>query len=172
MSGIPGYLAQASVTYGAAIEVASDNGLDRWISFYNDTGGALTNGAVKLLTFKVASGVLRPVVIAVATNTGVANTVCVVDNSIVGQGTVPDASWGFVKVRGSVLANVDGTNDIVAGDQLQVIDSGTAFIDQGGAEGAVINSDTSAIALEAYTTNSIALKSVLLLGSQSSVAAS
>jgi len=168
--GYTGYRAQVSTSYGAAIEVQGA-GTDVWLSVYNDAGAAVTNGDIKLLSFKVSSGVLQPVLIAPATNTTVGNQVVVVDNSIVGLGTIADATWGFVKVSGYVLADVDGTADLVAGDQLQVINAGVALIDQGSAQGAVIDADTCAIMLEAYTTNAVALKSVFLLGNQCAVAA-
>ena len=94
-----------------------------WIGVYNNTGSAISNGAIKELTFNIdvtdtANPVLLPVMIAPATEAVAVCIIGVVDNSIIGQETIPDATWGWLKVRGVVDALVDGTADLVAGDQL------------------------------------------------------
>ena len=147
------------------------NGSDVFVKFYNDTGGALANGAIKVLAFKIVSSAITAVVIAPATETTTSNLVGAINNLPYGKATVPDAEWGYLQVQGECEALVDGTADLVAGDQLEVLNAGTALIDAGIATGAVLEAETVAIMKEAYTTNAEALKAVYFVGKYSAIQA-
>jgi hypothetical protein len=148
------------------------------VLIYNNTVAALTNGDVMLLASLVtATDTDNPIIVNVplpaATSANESNRVIVIDDP---SGTIAVSAFGLALVRGFVKALVDGTpTDVAVGDQLEIIDSGTAFIVAGaassGASGLLLP-ECSAIAMEAYTTNSAALKMVCLLGKQADVAAS
>lgn len=150
------------------------------IKVYNDTGGALTNGAIKTLAFEVdatdtSNPIIRGILKAPATQTTESNIICVVDNAILGLGTIASTDYGFVCVEGYTQALCDGTTDIAVGDQLEVLNTGTAFT-QGAAatsgdSGALVP-EAAAIAMQAYTTAADAVKKVLLIGRPCQVKAS
>lgn len=154
---------------------------EKWKLVYNNTGGALTNGAIKELSYLVDTGTVNtaattalPMIVAVpkapasSEEDGEITEIGVVDNSVVNEATIANGAYGYVKVQGVVDALCDGTSaDLAIGDQLEVLNAGTAFIVAGaassGASGLILP-ECVAIALEAYATNSAALKKVHLLG--------
>lgn len=156
------------------------SGDERWVLVYNNTGGALTNGDIKEVSFLVDTGTLNsaastsaPMIVAVpkapATSAGEITVIGVVDNSKLDLGTIADTAYGYVKVAGVIQALCNGGTDIAIGDQLEVLNGGTAFTvgasASSGASGLIVP-ECAAIALEAYTTGSDALKYVYLLGRQ------
>jgi hypothetical protein len=154
-------------------------GDDEYIQFYNNTT-VMTNGDVKCISTMVDytdadNPILRPILVAVTTKASPGVMIAVVDDP---SGTVAASTWGRAKIRGCVKANVDGgTTDIVVGDQLKVLNSGTAFTRSTAATvtssvigtGVILATTTSAVALEAYTSGTNALKWVCLLGMRSVV---
>lgn len=81
-------------------------------------------------------------------------------------GSVAEFMW--CQTRGVCSALVNGTTDVAKDDYLEVINAGTALVDDSTARS--VNSV--AIACEAYTLTPDALKSVVLLGDRVIVAAS
>lgn len=81
-------------------------------------------------------------------------------------GAVAEFQW--CQVRGVCQALVNGTADVAKDDFLEVINAGTALVD----DSTVRSVNSVAVACEAYTTNSAALKTVQLLGDRVIVAAS
>lgn len=170
LPGMTGYQGQNALTYGSAIEVKGA-GMEGWISVYNNTGSALSNGAIKVLSFIVTSGALFPVPVVPATEVTDANLIIVIDNSPLNESTIANGEWGFAKFSGVVAASVDGdTIDVAEGTQLEVLNAGTAFTSAGIAEGFVLEAETCAIALEANAA-AAASKYVFLLGKQSAIQA-
>lgn len=155
---------------GASIEVLSD-GDKKFVKVRNDTGSALARGAIGKLSFEYSAtyGIIaRFVGGAFATNTGQGERVAVVCNFPKGKNTIPDGEYGYVQIAGQCdYVSTSGT--VAANDQLQLIDSGTAMIDQGTNGGVVIASDTCAVAIANVTTN---VWQVYLLDKYSTVAAS
>lgn len=149
-----------------------ENGFDRWIKFYNDTGGALSNGAIKQIAYEVdatdtSNPIIRAILKAPATEAVSVVEIAVVDNSPLGEDTVASTDYGYAKVRGYVLALCDGTNDIAVGDQLEILNAATAFIVGASAssgDSGVLVDECAAIAMEAYTLTVEATKKVLLVG--------
>ena len=79
------------------------------------------------------------------------------------------AGWYWFQIRGLCEALVDGTTDVGAGDYLEVINAGTAFV----VDHATIRSAVSvASAIDARTADSAALSTVFLIGDMAQVAAS
>ncbi len=115
--------------------------------------------------------ILKAVPVAPGTEATPSNIVGVIDNSIIGKETIADAAWGWMKTRGVVQALCNGGTDIAKGVGLEVLNGGTAFVVDGVAEGGQLVDESCAIALEAYTTGTDALKSVHLIGRQVSVQA-
>ena len=167
---ISGYQGQVATSYGAAIELQGA-GTDLWHSIYAPT--ALTNTVPGILAYNVSSGVVQPIWLSAAQNTVMRNQVIVVDNSPLGLGTIPAGTWGFAKIRGYCLADVLGAAGLAAeGDALELNGDQDYFVDQTSNEGEIIDTTTSAIILEAYTTTEVADKSVYLLGTPCTIAAS
>jgi hypothetical protein len=141
------------------------------IIFYNDTGGTLTNGIVKMLSFEVAANAAGDPVLYPIVKTAQTEAVAVVEIVVVNDpnGSVADATWGLARKKGVVQANCDGTADIALGDQLEVITDGTAFIvgaqASSGDAGSIID-ECAAIAMIVYTGATVATKTVCLLGKQ------
>jgi hypothetical protein len=145
----------------------------RFIYIYNNTASAISNGAIyEMGTLVDYTDTDNPLIyaypVAPATNDTPTNVVMVIDNNILDQSTIAAYGYGYACIRGVTTALVDGTADIAYGDQLEVINGGTAFISSGvastsGASNALIK-ETCAISLVTYTTNSAALKTVFMLG--------
>lgn len=75
--------------------------------------------------------------------------------------TIPAQSWGTVLMWGEGLAEVEGTDDIAAGDSLKGVNAQKYMVkDQAaGTEASYYSHD---IALEAFTTDDMALKKVFV----------
>jgi hypothetical protein len=156
-----------------------------WLPVYNNTGGALSNGAIKELSYLVDTGTVNaaasasaPMILIVpkapATSAGEITVIGVIDNSVLNEDTIADGKIGYAKVSGVVQALVNGTADVAIGDQLEVLNGGSGFIvaasASSGASGLIVP-ECVAIALEAYTTGSDALKYVHLIGRKNIVKA-
>lgn len=80
-----------------------DSGFDRYIKVYNDTGAAITNGALYHLSYEKDADSLdpsaRPTLTACATSS-VYQHIVVVNNLPLGLGTIADQAYGYVQVRG------------------------------------------------------------------------
>jgi hypothetical protein len=79
-------------------------GFEKFIKVYNDTAGTISNGAVYFLSWLKDADSLspsaRPTLDALATS-AIYRQVVVVNNTLnSGAGTILDANWGFVQVRG------------------------------------------------------------------------
>jgi hypothetical protein len=162
------------------------SGDERWVLVYNNTGSAITNGAINEISFLVDTGTLNsaattalPMIIAVpkalATSAGECTMIGVADNSKIDKSTIPDATYGYFKVAGVIQAMCNGGADIAIGDQLEILNTAASFIvaasASSGASGLIVP-ECAAIALEAYTTGSDALKYVYLPGRYVQVKAS
>jgi len=155
-----------------------ENGFDKWVKVYNNDGAAITNGAVRALTSRVdytdTDNPIFTYTLATAaqetTDATETQQFGVVDNSPLGLGTIPSASYGFLKVRGAVDALVTGP--VVYGDQLEILTTATSMIAaataSSGASGQIEN-ETIGITLETYATASAALTRVLMLGKQTAI---
>lgn len=148
------------------------DGDDSYVKVYNNTGGALSNGAIKVLSYIAdADGNIVAVPVAPATEATEANLVIVVNNWLLGKSTIANSAYGFCQFKGNVTASVDGdTVDVAAGDQLEILNGGTAFTSAGIAEGAVLENETVAIA-SAANTGAAADQTVYLIGKRSSIEA-
>lgn len=174
MSGISNYEGEPfrGIPY---LEGDQDN---EYIRFYNNTGTTLTNGDIKNITTLVditdsSNPILKPILIAVATNAAATTLIAVVNDP---AGTVADSTWGQAQIRGCVKAQCLGTTNITYGDTLQVVNAtATAFVKKTAATvgvGAILGAYDAAIALETYTTDSVnALKWVYLFGHRVIIAA-
>jgi hypothetical protein len=149
------------------------------VRIYNNSGGDLTNGAVKLLSTMVDitdsdNPILRGIPIAPATNAAVKNQVIVIDDP---SGGIVDGEWGYATLRGMVQALCYGDTDIVKGDQLEILNAGTAFTMLTSATvtsatvgtNGIVTGNGCAIAMESYATATNALKWVYLLGLQTAI---
>lgn len=158
----------------------SGNGEEEFIRFYNNTGGALTAGTIKLVSTMVditdsSNPILSPILIAPATNAAQMNIVAVVSDTSVANG-----AWGNAKIRGFIQALCNGGTDIVKGDQLEILNGGTAFTMSTSATvtsstvgtGTILDANCAAISAESYATGTDALKWVYLVGLPVVVAAS
>jgi hypothetical protein len=163
------------------VEIIED-GFDKWVKVYNNDGAAITNGAVRALTTLVdytsvstTYPIFKYTLATAAQETSEATEsqqFGVVDNSPLGLGTIPAASYGFLKVRGAVDALVTGP--VVYGDQLEILTQATsmtvAATASSGASGKIEN-ETIGITLKTYATASAALTRVLMLGKQTAIIA-
>jgi hypothetical protein len=147
------------------LEPVIENGGSKWRLIYN-ASTALTNGVPYALTMTVASGVPYYTVVAPVTN-AVGTKIVIIDNSPLGLATIPATSWGYVLESGlSVEAVTSGS--VTANDQLEVLTTAAAFVDQGTNGGAVIATNTAAIAVVEVSTNKW---KVMLLPTTSVIAA-
>ena len=152
------------------VEVLSD-GDKKFVKVYNGTGSALARGAIGRLSYKWISGsgvVGYFVGGAFATNTAQGEKVAVVCNFPKGKNTIPDGEYGYVQIAG-LCDYVATSGTVAANDQLQIIDSGTAMIDQGTDGGAKIAGDTCGIAVANVATD---VWQVYLIDKYSTIAAS
>jgi hypothetical protein len=162
------------------VEIIED-GFDKWVKVYNNDGAAITNGAVRALTTMVdytdtSNPIFKYTLATAAQETSEATEsqqFGVVDNSPLGQGTIPAASYGFLKVRGAVNALVTGP--VVYGDQLEIITTATSLtVGDTASSGAstTMLPQSLAITMVSYSTAEAALKKVMLLGKQTLIAGS
>ena len=161
----------------SGLNIQSDQ-QNAWLEIYNHTSGTLTNGDIYTYSTLVditdsANPIIKAIPVAVSTMATAAVLVGVVDNSVVGEGSILTLKTGWLKIVGCVQAQCYGGTDIVKGDQLEVLNaSPTAFTMKTSATvtssvlgtGLILGGNTSAIALESYATASNALKWVYLLG--------
>jgi hypothetical protein len=168
----------------ASPEAELSNGAERWVLVY--CASALTNGAVYELSYLVDTGTINTDASATApmiVHAPVTPTTCatdtviigVVDNSPLNLGTIAAGTFGYFKVQGVVQALCEGTAAIAIGDQLGILNNGTALKLRTAAVAGVtglILPHTCAIAMEAYAVAADALKYVNLLGRQCLVDAS
>ena len=159
--------------------------LEEWVQMYNHTASAIANGAILSLTFKVdytvvAAPILYHIGLTPATNVTPSLFIGVVDNDpVLVSGAfyagIPAYTSGWVKLKGTVQALVDDTSaDVAPGDQLEVLTTGVSFIVAAAASsgvGVALVESAAAIALEAKTGNTSALKWVYLLGRRVAVQA-
>lgn len=130
-----------------------------YIAVYNETGAARERGDVATLAYSNDYGTEA---IAVATTTFPVCTVVFLD-------AVPANGLAWVQIAGECAeAKVDGTTNVAAGDFLEVINGGTAFIKDGTARTTV----SAAVACEAVTADAATLAKVVLIPEQHTIAAS
>ena len=154
-------------------------GWDIWWKIYNHTAAAFSNGAIKLIQTKVDyTDTSNPIVSLVGVAPAAAEFdgawIGVVDNTPLGQSTIPAYGYGFVKIRGYCSALCNGATGIIAGDQLLALAAATAFTVStapGTGYSTLIAKEACAIAMESYPTATDALKKVVLLGRQCHIAA-
>lgn len=151
---------------GKGIEVVT-TGSETFVKIY--TASALSEGVVYQLTFAYDSTIgLYAGVIAAATVATATAVICVVQNFLKGKSGIAAAAWGFVQIAG-VCEYCATSGTVAANDQLEVITTGAALIDQGTNGGAAISVNTCAIAISNVTTN---VWKVFLLGKQVAIAGS
>jgi hypothetical protein len=157
---------------------------EKWVLVY--CASALTNGAIKELSYKVDTGTINPdattaaptiicIPIVPTATTGETTIIGVIDNSPLGLPSIAAGAYGYMKIQGVVQALCDGgTTDIAIADQLGISAAsplvfvvGTAA-SPAGTSGTMI-ATTFAIAMEAYTSGTAALKWVHLTGRQAVV---
>ena len=149
-----------------------ENGFDKWVKVYNDTGADVSNGAIYELAYEVdatdtSNPIIRAILKAAATEAVSVVEIAVVDNSPLGKDSIVSTEYGYCKVRGYVLARCDGSTDIAVGDQLEILNAAASFIVAAAAtagDSGVLIDETAAIAMEAYTLTVAANKKVLLVG--------
>jgi hypothetical protein len=154
------------------------NGLDRWVKILNNTGSTLTNGYPYVLSTKVvATDTSNPVFtfvpVVAAQMADDTNQIIVIDNTPLGLGTIANGEYGFAKIGGEVLAFCNGNTGIVVGDTLKLVAAADNFVVNQTATLGVMAKLTclsSAVALESYAVNTDALKKIVLLDKQTSIA--
>jgi hypothetical protein len=154
-----------------------------YLKVYNHTATAMPNGTPYAVAYKVDATtidtnnpIIMPILLAPATQAGYNNLIGIVDNAPLEGTTIPAYSYGYVCIQGATTAYVNAVSSIAVGDQLQVINAGTALIPQGSTAtsgvGVMIATETCAIAMEAYVTATNALKKVFLTGGSAVIAGS
>lgn len=147
----------------------------RYERVYNNSGSAISNGAIKMIVegWITGKGVVK-VPITPVTNATVSNVIGIVDNNP--TGSIANAEYGNVLVEGQYGSLADGygastTGTVTANDQLEVLNTGTAFLRSGsGNDGlAKILDESCAIAVENVTAD---VWAVHLFGRPHSVEAS
>lgn len=129
----------------------AEGGGKEYRTVYNDSGSAISNGAIKLLVEKVVSGVgLVLVPIAAATNATTSNVIGICENA---GGSIANGAYGQFLVKG-LYGSVSGGYGVTCAagvadnDQLEVINAGTTFLDAGTDGGTVILDETCALAVD------------------------
>lgn len=105
-----------------------------FLLIYNDTGGTLTNGDIKMLDFTddADSVGTYPTPAVPATNTELVNYVVVVNNSPLGKTTILDTEYGYVQFKG-YCSKVKSTG--ADEDYLEILNAGTSAQSSGGLAG-------------------------------------
>jgi hypothetical protein len=124
-------------------------GVNEFVTAYS--GATLTVGQVVALIAGV-NGVTTAAVATLAAPGHVIGVVCSAADSA--------GHWVKVQTKGFAEANVEGTTDVTAGDYLGVLNGESAFKKVGTAK--TVN--TSAVAIDAQTANSVVVVSVYLEG--------
>ena len=148
------------------------------IYFYNDTGAALADGYIGMLSWELVANADSEPVLYPILKTPQTEGVAVVQLAVVNgnaDASVADATWGLARIYGEVNAKCDGTTDLALGDQLEVLTDGVSFIEAAAAtsgDAGDILDECAAIAMEVYTLTVSANKLVFLLGKQVVIAGS
>jgi hypothetical protein len=131
------------------------------VSLYNGTGGDLVVGEVVVIAYDDAAGAE----LCVATAATIAAPGV---RTAVAAEAVTDDTFGLFYVGGLCQALVNGTTDVDAGDFLEVINGADNFIKDGTSRAIT----SAAVAVEAYTDATDALKWVVLIPEQHTIAGS
>ena len=159
---------------------------EEWIQLYNNSGGDLANGAIKVVSFLVditaavspVSSATNPAIFAVPLTPSAqatTNLVCVIDNPLEDVAGSPvteykgikSTSTGWAKTKGIVQALCNGGSAIAIGDLLKVTSPFTAFtLDSAATAGVspVLAATSCAVSLVAYSTGTNALEYIYLIG--------
>lgn len=129
-----------------------------FLSAYNRVGAAVKQGQVATINYVTTYGTAA---IANATKTFPVRT-----GVFMYRQAADDLCW--LQIGGKAKALVDGTTDVAAGDSLEVLNTGTAFVKDTTARSAL----SGAIALEAQAANEAVLVDVELIPEQHTIAAS
>jgi hypothetical protein len=74
---------------------------EHYIVIYNDTGSALAEGAVYVVTFANSGTAAKfPTIATPATDATGSALIGVVNNQLNGLTTIPDSKWGFLQIKG------------------------------------------------------------------------
>jgi hypothetical protein len=107
---------------------------DIFSKIYNDTGAAITNGAVYWLSYEKDADSLtvsaRPTLDVPASAGGVYRQVVVVNNGPLGKTTIADADWGYVQIKG-FCPDVACAGAVAIDHFLQCTDSAATATDDG-----------------------------------------
>ena len=112
------------------------NGLEVYVKVYNDTGAAVNNGDVFILSYEKDADSLspsaRPTLTAVPASSAIYQHVCVVNNTKKGQSTIADGEWGWVQIAGYCPdVNTDAAGDIAADRYVEALYSTATATDEG-----------------------------------------
>ena len=125
----------------------------RGISLYNNTGSIIALGDVILLEYEETADQEICAIIPVTTAFVRKFAVCIIEAVAIG-------AIGFFQTEGKVKAFCEGSSSIAKGDSLKLANSENEFKKDGSARAAT----SVAVALEAYSVATNALKSVWLIG--------
>ena len=155
MSGIFNYLTSSTV------EERRGNG-DVFVKVYNNTGTSIADRAIKMLVPIWITG-KGTVIVPIAAATNAAKT------SVIGvcEGTHADKTYVFYQIQGFCPNVTTGT--VTANDYVQVINSGTPFIDEGGNGGTQPTADAVGITV---TVNTATNADIYIFGNPCTIAGS
>lgn len=113
-----------------------ENGHDLFVKVYNDTGAAVTNGDVFILSYEKDADSLspsaRPTLTAVPASSAIYQHIAVVNNARKGKTTIADQEWGWVQIRGYCPAlNTDAAGSIAADRYVEAKKSTAVATDSG-----------------------------------------
>lgn len=153
------------------VEELSQNG-KVIIRVWNDSGGDLARGVPRVASPKwiTGKGVVMTVA-APATMDSDTNVVGLILGDMAGNTTIANGEYGLLQIQGPFGSAADDwgaatSGSVAANDQLEVLNGGTTLIDQGTDGGAVLGTESVAIAIEEATTN---VWVVWLIGKQSAI---
>ena len=135
----------------------------------NESGGTAGKGIPYVLNMNAAATTIGGVSVVVAQYSVQAPATLATSSSIicVPVADIANGAWGWVQTKGYVPYAVT-TGTVAANDQLEVLNTGVAFIDQGTNGGAAIGANSCGIALVLVTTD---VWTIYLFGLQVVVAA-
>jgi len=145
---------------GIRVQVIGDDGFCRsYISAYNELGAEAAVGRPLMLSYDKLTGdeMVAPATTGseVYVYTGVPTR------------PVPDKELDWFQIGGPCKGLVDGTADVTAGDALEVLNAGVAFIKAGSAR----DLSTAALASVAQAANSAVLVDIMLIPERHSIEA-
>jgi len=147
------------------------SGSNVWVKAYNGTGSAIDNGKVKRIYIEAVTAATpdcaRYTIAAPQTAATLDQRICVVDNGILGKGSIANGAYGFVCIQGQCEANGDAT--AAQNQGLEVLNAADGFIDVGVANSGDLPADTVAIAIDAIALDT--LTTVFMLGRETSTQA-